>query len=285
MTEFLYYTFLYQNYLGNNEISFNKVKRLLSNTISEYQDVSYAMTPFYDLLKLGLIDCVGSSNYSLTKSSIFVSSSTNFSLGVNLPNSILILYKDKVLNTNLGLTIFKKNDWRELSCETEIITFNLNVFKEKTCDIRHVVKNWQSIPEEELGKHLSLERYDFALNKWFKTNLFEGEYSIFKKYTINEYYYEYVFKLANKFYLIHLDESEKIRMLILNKANKNLIKFDQEVNKVILKPYFNYPNYIYKSLFMTHVLNTGCFPQYKFSVNRKQFLLLVKSLKLNYEML
>ena len=102
-------------------------------------------------------------------------------------------------------------------------------------DISKVVKNWKFFNSDGIEKFSSMENYDFQTNKWGKTNKIIGDYSLFKIYEFNEYFYSYLFKYRNKYYKISSRETEKIRLIIISKSNKNLIKYDQKNNEIIFE--------------------------------------------------
>ncbi len=284
MTEFLYHTFLYQFQIGNKTLSFQKIKRLLSNALSEYQSVTFPMTAFYDLLKLGLIDYAGNNHYSLTKSAIYTNQKSGYNLGINLPNSSFSNIREGKCKTLLGLTIIEDGCDVIAQNDIPVINFNLNAITSNFSDIRRIVRNWAHLTIEQLGSYKSLERYDYSKNKWVKTNALEGNYSIFKMFTINDFYFDFVFKLNDKFYIVNFTEYEKIRLIMLANAHKSYIKFNMEKKEVTLKPYFNYPVFLFKTMFITHVMNTGAFPnQHVFNLSKNQFLSIVTPLKLNYQ--
>src|SRR5690606_12898565 len=126
MTEFLYHTFLYQFQIGNKTLSFQKIKRLLSNALSEYQSVTFPITAFYDLLKLGLIDYAGNNHYSLTKSAIYTNQKSGYNLGINLPQSCLSNISEEKCKTLMGLTIFENECDVVAQNDIPVINFNLN---------------------------------------------------------------------------------------------------------------------------------------------------------------
>ncbi len=286
MTEFLYNVFLYQYQIGNIQLDYNKIKRLLIDNISEFQNPNVEISGFYNLLKIGLIDVSEKDKYCLTNSCIFTSTETKFSLGVNIPNAIIEKYKINVVNSYLGLTIFENILWDKDKIDFDIINFNLNQYTLGFHDISKVVKNWKFFNSDGIEKFSSMENYDFQTNKWGKTNKIIGDYSLFKIYEFNEYFYSYLFKYRNKYYKISSRETEKIRLIIISKSNKNLIKYDQKNNEIILEEYFNYPNFMYKTFFIEHILSLGKFPENNsFKIKSKDFLRIVKKLKLNYEII
>jgi len=242
------------------------------------------MNGFYDLLKLGLIDYAGNDYYSLTKSGIYTNQKSGYNLGINLPKSSLSNISEEKSKTLIGLTIFEDECDVVAQNDIPVINFNLNLITNNFSNICRTVRNWDYLTLEQLGSYKSLEKYDYSKNKWIKTSVLEGEYSVFKKFTFNDFYFEYVFKLNDKFYIIHLEEYEKIRHIILANAHKSYIKFNVKTNEVTLKPYFNYPLFLYKTMFITHVMNTGSFPKrHIFQMSKNQFLSIIAPLKLNYQ--
>ncbi len=175
MTEFLYNVFLYQYQIGNIQLDYNKIKRLLIDNISEFQNPNVEISGFYNLLKIGLIDVSEKDKYCLTNSCIFTSTETKFSLGVNIPNAIIEKYKINVVNSYLGLTIFENILWDKDKIDFDIINFNLNQYTLGFHDISKVVKNWKFFNSDGIEKFSSMENYDFQTNKWGKTNKIIGE--------------------------------------------------------------------------------------------------------------
>jgi len=286
MIDFLYYTFLYQYQIGNTELSYTKIKRVLSNSVSDFQSADKNISAFYELLKYGLIDVYEKDKYSLTQSCIFSNTRSNYSLGINIPESVIENFKNYKITSRLGLTIFYNLPLDEINTELIHIVFDFKSYTNNYSSVNKVIKNWKAIKKEEIGQYISLEYYDFQFNKWIKTQTIEGEYSLFKKYTVNDYFYSYLFKYGNNFFDISIGETEKIRMLTIGNPDSKFIQYKPSSKEVVLISYFNYPNFLYKTFFITHILNTGTFPsENKFTVDQNDFLHIIKKLKLNYKML
>lgn len=285
MTEFLYHTFIYQYQIGNTKISFSKIKALLSKNLSEFEESGSSISSFYELLNFGLIDCLDNNFYSLTSTCIFTNLNTNISLAINLPSAILEIVKNNVIDTKLGLTIFHNKEFL-FPDDISTIYFDMDIYTRNFKPLKKIVSNWTNKSREEIRGHISLEYYDFSKYKWMQTSDYAGDYAIFKRYSINEYFFDYIFKFRDKFYELNLQDSEKVRMILLSNSSKSLLKYSQENGEVILKPYFRYPHFFYKTLTLAHILNTGSFPsKKKFKITKNNFLLIAKRLQLNYELI
>lgn len=284
MTEVLYYTFVFQNQIGNLFLSYDNIKRILSVDLTDFTEDKNKMNAFYNLLNYGLIDSVAENKYSLTASTLFINPVTNIGLGVNLPDNIILKHKENLLQEKLGLTIFRLADSVLSSEGIETHQFNFNTHTNRFTDLKKMTSYWDNISEDQVHNFKSLEEYNFIKNQWCKCSTYSDGYSLYKIYPFNEYYYEYMFKLGNKYYKINLEEQEKVRMIILSNSNKGLLKYAENTGELILEPYFNYPNFFFKTVLLIHILSTGEFPEKrKFKIHKKQFLHIMKKLKLNYE--
>lgn len=285
MTEVLYYTFIFQNQTGNPVLSFNTIKRILSVNLTDFAEDKNNMDALYNLLNYGLIDSVGENKYSLTGSTLFINPVTNIGLGVNLPDTYILKHKENLLSERLGLTIFKLDNSVLFSEGIEMHQFNFNLYTNRFTDLKKMTSYWENMSEDQAHNFRLLEEYDFIKNQWCKSNTYSDGYSLYKIYPFNDNYYKYIFKSGIKYYKINLEEQEKVRMIILSNSNKVYLKYVENNGELILDPYFNYPNFFFKTVLLIHILNTGKFPEKrKFKIHKKQFVHIIKRLKLNYEL-
>lgn len=285
MTEVLYYTFIFQNQTGNPVLSYNTIKRILSVNLTDFTEDKNKMDALYNLLNYGLIDSIGKNKYSLTASTLFINQVTKIGLGVNLPDTYILKQKENLLSRRLGLTIFKLDNSVLFSEEIAMHQFNFNLYTNRFTDLKKMTLYWENISEDQIHNFRSLEEYDFIKNQWCKSSTYSGGYSLYKIYPFNDNYYEYIFKSGIKYYKINIEEQEKVRMIILSISNKGYLKYIENTGELILDPYFNYPNFFFKTVLLIHILNTGKFPEKrKFKIDKKQFLHIMKRLKLNYEL-
>ena len=261
MTEILYYTFVFQNQIGKSFLSYDNIKRILSVDLTDFTEDKNKMNALYNLLNYGLIDSVAENKYSLTASTLFINPVTSIGLGVNLPDNIILKHKENFLQAKLGLTIFRLDDLGLSSEGIEMHQFNFNTYTNRFTDLKKMTSYWEDISEDQVHNFKSLEEYNFIKNQWCKCSTYSDGYSLYKIYPFNEYYYEYMFKLGNKYYKINLDEQEKVRMIILSNSNKGLLKYAENTGELILEPYFNYPNFFFKTVLLIHILSTGEFPE------------------------
>lgn len=286
MVSFLYYAFLYQQQIGNAELSFSRIKRLLSNSVSDFQGAGINISAFYKLLRLGLIDVSETGKYKLSQTNILSNSKTNFSLGINLPDLFIEKNREYLKESFLGFTIFSNLPCDPNNFDYEKIDFDFVMYTRNFQNINQIVKNWINIKGEDIGNYKSIEKYDFEYNKWISSDKIDGDYALFKKYDINDFYYSYLFKFGNNYYEIKINELEKVRMIILSKSKPQLIKYKKDSNEITLNNYYNYPYFLYKTFLISHILSNGTFPkENSYKMDLKDFVYIMKKLKLNYEIL
>lgn len=278
MVKFLYDVFVYNFALGKTSIKFEKIKNLLRDDNEQVN-----LSPFYELTRMGLIDKTECNSYILTPSKIFSNPNTNLSIGINLPISYLEVYKEVVIHQYLGLTIFKTSHWIN---SPYLIEFNLLHYTQHFQSLKNMIKKWTSVEKQYCADFRSLEKFDPSHKNWKKVRNLEEDTALYKRYIYNEFYFEYVLFYSNKYYIIKRYENEKVLFTQLSLSKQLLFTYEKNSQTLTLKKGILLPNYIYKTLFITHVLNNGEFPnnsQFKIDIKQKKQIL--TSLKLLFDLI
>lgn len=275
MIKFLYDVFVYNNALGKTSLKFDKIKVLLRDENTPSQ-----LSAFYELLRIGLIDKVDENSYGLTASKIYSDSKGEYSLGVNLPISFFKENIENVYIQYLGLTVFKDMNWRENPYNIE---FNLDNYTLQFQPFKKIVKGWKTINVDYINKYKKLQKYHPIKNDWREVKLYNDDTALYKRYIHNDSYFEYVFFYGNKFYNLKPFETEKKLFIRLVLGKQSAFEFDQNNQILIIKNGALLPNFIYKTLFITHILHIGKLPDYnQFHLSKKQVNQILKPLKLTY---
>lgn len=275
MVKFLYDVFVYNYTYGKTSLKYDKIKNLLRE-----ENQPSKLPPFYELLRMGLIDEVEGNRYSLTASKIFSNSISEFSLGVNLPTSFLEENNKHIHFQYLGLTIFK-----DLHCMDNPynVEFNLNHYAHQFQPLQNIIKEWKTIEESYIRNYIKLQKFNPIKNYWKEVKLYDGDMALYKRFIHNDSYFEYVFFFGNKYYNIKSLETEKILFIRLILGKQSAFEFDQNNQILIVNNRVLLPNFIYKTLFITHILNIGKLPDYnQFHLSKKQVNQILKPLKLIY---
>lgn len=284
MNTFLYHTFIHWHNKGDIIISFNKIKRVLSQNINDFENNKTNFNSLFQLLKLGLIDKSGKNSYSLSPSSLITYASKNSTLGINLPSAIISKNKDLVIDSYLGLTLFKGIHIDSLEYDLIETEFCFDSSISQLNPIHSIISKWEPVEFYELGKIIKLEIYNPINNKWSNTNEINRNNTLYKIYIHNQFNYSYAYFYKNKYFKLEKEDYEKVNSLKLLKGNKAFLKYNQELNLLYLKRYFTYPVYLYKLLFLNHIMNKGEFPlNNQFEIKEKHFTKITKKLTLNYE--
>lgn len=268
MIKFLYDVFVYNYALGKISIKFEKIKNLLRDDTEQID-----LSPFYELIRIGLIDKTENNSYALTPSKIFSNSKTNISIGINLPISYLEEYKEVVIHQYLGLTIFKTSHWIN---SPYLIEFNLMHYTQHFQSLKNMIKKWTSVEKQYCADFRSLEKFDPSNKNWKKVRNLEEDTALYKRYIHNAFYFEYVLMFSNKYYIIKGYENEKVLFILLALTKQLLFTYEKNSQTLTLKKGILLPNYIYKTLFITHILNNGELPnnsQFKIDIKQKKQIL------------
>lgn len=285
MTEFLYHTFVYNHNSGDKSISFNRIKRSLSNSIHEFETGSKNIDPFYELLKTGIIDKIGNNNYGLSPTTIIINKGNNIALGVNLPNQIILKNSASITKRFLGLIIFKEENLICDDYDINLIYFNIDKFISQMHSINSIVQSWNTISLKDVGQINQIQKYNALKNSWETEKEIQENNKLYRVYLYESNFYKYLFFYKNKYYSIETFEFEKVNTLKLINCNKSLFKYDKESEILKLKSYYPYPNYLYKFLLLNHILKIGEFPSNnQFKIEFKVISRIFKILKLNHKL-
>lgn len=278
MISFLYDVFVYNYALGKTSLKFEKIKNLLRDENQPSQ-----LYPFYELLRMGLIDKVDENSYGLTASKIYSDSKGDYSLGVNLPASFLKENPEKVYSQYLGLTVFKDINWMDNPYN---VVFNLDNYTHQFQPLKKIIKEWKPIDLQNFSSYVKLQKFDPLKNDWRNVKLYEEDTALYKRFIHNDAYFEYLLVFANRYYEIKPYETEKILFIRLVLTNKTIFTLDSITQILSVEKSITLPNFIYKTLFITHVLNKGEIPAFnQFCLNKKQVNQILKPLKLSYTIL
>lgn len=283
MVELLYQIFVYNYNAGEKSISFDRIKRLLSNNIEEFENYKLNYNYLFQLLKLGIIDKVEKNRYSLSNTLLITNSKNNFTIGVNFPDELLKINNDLIKQQYLGLAIFKGNNINIADYDFNNMAFDFDKIITQLNPVNSMVKNWNPDEENELGQITKLEKYNPLKCKYENVKDIEENNTLYKYFLHNGNYFKYLFFYKNKYYSIEPYEYEKVNTLKLLNGNKSLFKYKTKSNLLKLKTYYTYPTYLYKILLLNHIINTGEIPiNNQFKIEFKQFSKIIKILNLNY---
>lgn len=275
MIEFLYDVLVYNNALGKTSLKFDKIKDLLRDENQPSQ-----LSGFYELLRIGLIDKVDDNSYGLTASKIYSTAKGEYSLGVNLPTYFLKENIEKVYSQYLGLTLFKDFNGLETPYNVE---FNLDNYTLQFRPLKKIVREWKAIDVAYINTYIKLQKFDPVKNNWSDSKVFGNEIALYKRFIHKDFYFEYVFFYGDKYYNIKPFEAEKILFIRLILGKESVFEFSQNNQILIVKNSALLPNFIYKTLFITHILNIGKLPDHnQFHLSKKQVNQILKPLKLTY---
>lgn len=283
MVELLYNIFVYSYNIGEKSLSFDRIKRLLSNNISDFENNKLNYNFLFQLLNLGIIDKTEKNKYSLSNTILITNSKSRITLGVNIPEQILKTNNNLILQQYLGLTIFNSENIN--FCDFEIIKMVYDLEKSISIlqPIKSIVKNWKPTTYNNLGQITKIEKYNQQECKWHSVKDVNENISLYKFYINNDNYFKYLFKYSGKYFLIEPSEYEKINTLKLINSNKSLFKYDKISNEIKLKPYHTYPIYLNKILLLNHIMETEEIPTNNhFKIELKQFIKIAKTFNLNY---
>ncbi len=283
MVGLLYDIFVYNYNIGEKSLSFDRIKRLLSNNISDFENDKLNFDCLFQLLKLGVIDKAEKNRYSLSTTSIITNTKNNYTIGVNFPKEILKSSKHLIKQRYLGLTIFEDENINVLDYEVYKMVFVLNDSIDLLQPIKSIIKNWEPVVFNDLGQITKLEKYNSENCSWEKSNDIIESNKLYKCYLYNGNYFKYLYLFKNKYFLIEPDEYEKVNTLKLIDANKSLFRYKKLSGEIKLKSYYTYPAYLYKIMLLNHIMETGHTPvNNQFRIELKQFLKISKILNLNY---
>lgn len=283
MVELLYNIFVYSYNIGEKSLSFDRIKRLLSNNISDFENNKLNYNFLFQLLNLGIIDKTEKNKYSLSNTILITNSRSRITLGVNIPEQILKANNNLILQQYLGLTIFKSENINFYDYEIIKMVYDLEKSISMLQPIKSIVKNWKPTTYNDLGQITKIEKYNQKECKWHSVKDINENISLYKFYINNDNYFKYLFKYSGKYFLIEPSEYEKINTLKLINSNKSLFKYDKISNEIKLKPYHTYPIYLNKILLLNHIMETEEIPTNNhFKIELKQFIKIAKTFNLNY---
>ena len=270
--ESLLYSFFVQSNV-NSLVSFQRIKRFLSNIQFDSEINKNRLESLYKLLNIGVIDYAGNDKYYMSPSIII--NAKNFKIGINLPIDVVETNKDKIINQNTGVTIFNSevivlNDWDIMNVDYKYDNYISNFI-----DAYKIPLNWNS--SDFPTNFIKIEIFDNILLNWKKTECTLNFDSLYKVYiSSNDYFENYYFYYNQIWYKLKFEEYEKVKLAKMILATKNKLEFNNSKNILSIPNNFPLPSFIEKILFINHCLTKGEFP-----VNRKYFIDKVEFKKMN----
>ena len=270
--ESLLYSFFVQSNV-NSLVSFQRIKRFLSNIQFDSEINKNRLESLYKLLNIGVIDYAGNDKYYMSPSIII--NAENFKIGINLPIDVIETNKDKIINQNTGVTIFNSevivlNDWDIMNVDYKYDNYISNFI-----DAYKIPLNWNS--SDFPTNFIKIEIFDNILLNWKKTECTLNFDSLYKVYiSSNDYFENYYFYYNQILYKLKFEEYEKVKLAKMILATKNKLEFNNSKNVLSIPNNFPLPSFIEKILFINHCLTKGEFP-----VNRKYFIDKVEFKKMN----
>ena len=270
--ESLLYSFFVQSNV-NSLVSFQRIKRFLSNIQFDNEINKNRLESLYKLLNIGVIDYAGNDKYYMSPSIII--NAKNFKIGINLPIDVIETNKDKIINQNTGVTIFNSevivlNDWDIMNVDYKYDNYISNFI-----DVYKIPLNWNS--SDFPTNFIKIEIFDNILLNWKKTECTLNFDSLYKVYiSSNDYFENYYFYYNQIWYKLKFEEYEKVKFAKMILATKDKLEFNNSKNILSIPNNFPLPSFIEKILFINHCLTKGEFP-----VNRKYFIDKVEFKKMN----
>lgn len=270
--ESLLYSFFVQSNV-NSLVSFQRIKRFLSNIQFDSEINKNRLESLYKLLNIGVIDYAGNDKYYMSPSIII--NAKNFKIGINLPIDVIETNKDKIINQNTGVTIFNSevivlNDWDIMNVDYKYDNYISNFI-----DVYKIPLNWNS--SDFPTNFIKIEIFDNILLNWKKTECTLNFDSLYKVYiSSNDYFENYYFYYNQIWYKLKFEEYEKVKFAKMILATKDKLEFNNSKNILSIPNNFPLPSFIEKILFINHCLTKGEFP-----VNRKYFIDKVEFKKMN----
>lgn len=270
--ESLLYSFFVQSNV-NSLVSFQRIKRFLSNIQFDNEVNKNRLESLYKLLNIGVIDYAGNDKYYMSPSIII--NAKNFKIGINLPIDVIETNKDKIINQNTGVTIFNSevivlNGWDIMNVDYKYDNYISNFI-----DVYKIPLNWNS--SDFPTNFIKIEIFDNILLNWKKTECTLNVDSLYKVYiSSNDYFENYYFYYNQIWYKLKFEEYEKVKLAKMILATKNKLEFNNSKNIFSIPNNFPLPSFIEKFLFINHCLTKGEFP-----ANRKYFIDKVEFKKMN----
>lgn len=261
MESLLYSFFIESNH--NSLVSFQRIKRFLSNIQFDNEIDKNRLESLYRLLNIGVVDYAGNSRYYMSPSRII--NAKNFKIGINLPIDVIEANNDKIINQYTGITLLNSgvialNDWDIMNVEYKFENYLSNFIS-----IFKIPLNWESINFP--SNSIKIEKLDNVYLNWKKIEKPILTNSLYKVYPYPNDFFEYYFNYKQKWYRIKADEFEKISLAKIILGLKDKLVHNSTSNMLSIPKYFPLPSFIEKLLFLNHCLTKGVFPE-----NRNYFM-------------
>jgi hypothetical protein len=283
MDELLYHIFVHNYNAGEKSISFDRINRLLSDNISEFEMDNLNYNNLFQLLKFGIIDKVGKNRYSLSNTTLISNTKNNLTLGVNLPDELLKINNHLLKKQYLGLAIFDSDNISITDYEINKMDFDLDNIINQLHPFNSIIRNWDPVDFNDLGQITKTQKYNSLNCIWENVKDVKENNIMYRLYLHNGNYFKYLFLYKNKYFLIEPYEYEKVNTLKLIHSNKSLFRYNKLSGEITLKSYHTYPVYLHKIMLINHIMKTGLIPENNhFQIELKQFLKITKILNLNY---
>jgi hypothetical protein len=268
MENLLYSFFIENNH--NSLISFQRIKRFLSNIHFDEEIGKNRLESLYKLLNNGVIDYAGNSNYYMSPSIII--NAENFKIGINLPIDVIETNKEKIITQNTGIILFNiqeivLNDWDIMNVDYKFDNYLSNFIS-----IFKIPLNWEKVQMMFPTNSIKIEIFNPENFKWSKAENSILTNSLYKVYPYPNDCFEYYFNYKQNWYRIKAEEFDKSSLaktiLILNAK----LAYNPASNVLSIPKYFPLPSFIEKLLFLNHCLAKGKFPENRnYFIERKDF--------------
>lgn len=266
MENLLYCFFIENNH--NSLISFQRIKRFLSNIHFDEEIYKNRLDSLYKLLNTGVIDYSGNSKYYMSPSIII--NAENFKTGINLPNDVIEASNDKIITQNTGITIFNiqeivLNDW-----DIKNVDYKFENYLSNFISIFKIPLNWDSF--DFPANSIKIEKFDSILLNWKKIEEPILTNSLYKVYPYPNDFFEYYFNYKQKWYRIKAEEFDKSSLAKTILTLKDKLVYNSASNIFSIPKHFPLPSFIEKLLFLNHCLSKGKFPENRnYFIERKDF--------------
>lgn len=267
--ESLLYSFFVQSDV-NSLVSFQRIKRFLSNIQFDNEINKNRLESLYKLLNIGVIDYAGNSKYYMSPSIII--NAKNFKIGINLPIDVIETNKDKIINQNTGVTIFNSEDIALNDCDIKNVDYKFENYISNFIDIFKIPLNWEKEQTMFPTNSTKIEIFNPENFKWSKADIPIPTNSLYKVYTYSNDYFEYYFNYKQKWYRIKAEEYDKSSLVKTILTLKNKLVYNPASNMFSIPKHFSLPSFIEKLLFLNHCLAMGKFPENRnYFIERKDF--------------
>lgn len=268
MENLLYSFFIENNH--NSFISFQRIKRFLSNIQFDTEIDKNKLESLYKLLNIGVIDYAGNSKYYMSPSIIF--NAENFKIGVNLPIDVIDANSDKIINQNTGITLFNIQEIVLNDLDIKNVDYKFENYLSNFISIFKIPLNWEKEQIMFPTNSIKIEIFNPENFKWSKAENPIITNSLYKVYPYPNDFFEYYFNYKQNLYRIKAEEFDKSSLAKTILTLKDKLVYNSASNILGIPKHFPLPSFIEKLLFLNHCLAKGKFPENRnYFIERKDF--------------